>query len=376
MWEKVMSRYFALLLLLCLFYLPVVAQDSYPMPTLPDTPIFVLEASKMRHHYVWLDNETLRFTPFTYDSMTIGLDPYEAYDYHVTSNRLERLNWSPFYLVPDENLRTLLEFSDDTTSYGRFRDLIPRSPYAPSAEDNALFLYSAHNVRECGVMCGYVISYSGMAVFSDVAFSASYVHPFTAPLLLVSKPFWAADGEFVVYVEGAEPEAGCCWDTFSFINLETNEVLQGFGSNSSANYNFINTPVSNAVYALSSEFAPRVLYGDWMEGLHSELVLWTGSRLGSEECHCMLLPENKTFALEMNEHFAGANFIEGDERHILAVAPDGLRLYEVDTGEFIVINPELNSNLVDLAIFSPDNQHVAVIVDTNLYVLPTGFTNL
>lgn len=366
-----MRRFFLFFLLFLLSVPSLANEDNIPMPSLPAEPIYVKQGPVIRQHYVWLDNDTFRFTPYNNDGPTSS-DPYEAYEYHLSSATLERLDWSPFYFLPDEEFASLIDFWEGDTSYNSYRRMVARSPYTQSAEEFALFVYSGTAYRECGIMCGYVMSYLGLAAPSEGnVYSESYIHPFTAPLLLVSQPMWAADGSFLVYGEGAEPESGCCWTSYSFIDLETNEVSQYFGGDSA--WIPVNGPFNNGIYALSSEFAPRVLYGDWLENIHNRLILWTGSHLGSEECHCMLLPESKIFSLEAEQHFSGANFIEGDKDHFLAVAPDGLRLYEIETGEFTVLNPELNSQWIDLAVFSPDNQHMAVLVDENMYVLPTGY---
>src|SRR5262245_16497457 len=95
-----MSRLF-LLLLLCLLCLPVLAEDGeYPMPTLPDESLTLTEGFAIRQHYVWLDNDTFRFSPYHFSNYSTATDPYEAYEYHVSSNRVERLDWSPFYIEP------------------------------------------------------------------------------------------------------------------------------------------------------------------------------------------------------------------------------------------------------------------------------------
>jgi hypothetical protein len=69
----------------------------------------------------------------------------------------------------------------------------------------------------------------------------------------------------------------------------------------------------------------------------------------------------------------GANFVPDDEDQIVYIDEAGIHLYDVSHEINTLVNPDIQADWVSLAVFSPDNRHVALVtVDAELYLLPTG----
>ena len=77
------------------------------------------------------------------------------------------------------------------------------------------------------------------------------------------------------------------------------------------------------------------------------------------------------------ENVTGAAFVRDSPEKILVVASDGIIEYDIHTQESEVINSAISSAWAGWAMFSPDNQWVAVLADGRvafhkLYVLPVN----
>jgi hypothetical protein len=132
------------------------------------------------------------------------------------------------------------------------------------------------------------------------------------------------------------------------------------------------------VYALSED-GTRVIYGEFQPESPSReaLRVWqvvpvSGDAIWSAQVQPSISVQPQSSA---EDAFAGANFIPGDDQHILALHADGILRIDLNTGEREVLNPGITAGDIILAVFSPDNRHVAVVMrDNQVMVMPTGIT--
>jgi hypothetical protein len=104
-----------------------------------------------------------------------------------------------------------------------------------------------------------------------------------------------------------------------------------------------------------------------------KLIIWDAPH-HDDACACTYDAVSHVIYSETDNYgknFVGVAFV--DEDTILYIGNEGLFRHTISTGESVLLDPAFNTHWINLAIFSPDNRHVAVTTAQGLYVLPTGF---
>lgn len=366
----------AMLLLFCLYALPVAAQESAVTIAASDETGYLVNTSQ----FVWLDNDTLLFEP----SRTPGA--VGAYEYRVSTNEVTRLDVSPLYFMPTP---TRVEHYQIQTTEPDFSLYSFRSPFSfPSFLE-----YPLHNVIylsslriACGFECpggiimagvhddqpdytdaeltehseispiNYINSrrYHPLNVKASGGFGVHWSRQSSAAILEVNHPYGA--GARLYYANFFASAFGV-YGTEVFVG----NVFPEFGT---------------YLYALSED-GTRGIYGEYQpEELSQEsLRVWevipaTSDMLWSAQIHPPIYVNSNSDA---QDAFAGANFIPGDANHILVLHSDGIMLINLVTDEREILNAAINAQAYQLGVFSPDNRHLAVVTQAgDVLVLPTG----
>lgn len=340
---------FGLLLFFALCVFPVQAQDDPPHPLL-ENAVMVSEHGLYYwtlSNLVWVDNDTLVFDIPPVDST----DTQTALRYELATRETYPISPSPFHLIPTPEEIAYFHIAalpDEPTGYQAYI-----SPFASSG--NLPFIYRSSLESFCGTECNGLHTMIGSYSPTALELSAFRTLPSTAQCGM--RVAWARDNGAAVLA------SGLCYNCCAVLyRVERNGTQTHIGSY---------TAIDGGLYALSDD-ANRVLYSDLSEDFSTiNLILWERETLtlgGFEGVRTTstIISGNT----EVYQAFSGANFVSGAPSQIVALHADGVILIDLDTNERTVINPDLNTSWVDAAFFSPDNRHVAVVVEDKLYVVP------
>lgn len=371
-------RRFFLLFLLFFLSLPTLAQgEDYPMPDLPAEPVFSdAWATYYTHSYqwAWLDNETLVFTPYDRWYSLPEDSPYETYSYNLSDSSLISLDEPLFRANWNSEWRETFKAQPELEIY--------RSPYEIRFQQGdeteyvsaVTVLYQSSYYISCGPECSGTMIMIGS--YQEDPTIETPRHAYYEPLDFTSgfdiKVHWSPNpATFVV-----ESETG-----YGGGNLL---IYQSYGNESVIRHPLTYTP--NDQFLAFSPSARRVAIATGVafdenyttnEQWWQKLIIWDAPP-EDPECECtyhegsaqvIYSPSNQEDYRRRN--FAGVGFV--DEDTILYIGNEGLFKHTISTGESILLDPAFNTHWINLAIFSPDNRHVAVTTAQGLYVLPTGY---
>jgi hypothetical protein len=350
-------RHYFLLLLLCLLSLPTLAQEDYPIANLPATPIFADSriVSAYPYQFGWLDNETLVFTPFRKDFSShdeSGL--YESYSYSLMNNALVAEEASPFFANWNTEARNSVQAGLNP---------IHRSPYTPD-NDYKVVYESPYFVVQGGIWPMNIIMEGEYFYYPDTGSRYGYTSLEPALDGLVSV-LWSQDNSAFI-LELAVPSSV----TFRYYKeqgypITINHHLIDYGDS------FLAFSGDGNRLALATH--DRFSATETEQAYQQKLIIWNAPR-HDDACTCTYDPVSHVIYSEADnegKNFVGAGFV--DEDTIIYIGNEGMYRHSISTGESTLIDAAFNTHWINLAIFSPDNRHVAVTTEQGLYVLPTGF---
>lgn len=364
------------LLLLCFAAAPVVAQSSGVLVATADEAGSYLDTTQ----FVWLDNDTLIFEP------TRSPGKVDAYEYHVSTGEVSHLDLSPLYFEPTPKRVEHYQIATDETGYSpdSFRSPFEFSSSLTYPLHRVLYLSSLHIA--CGFECPSGIVMQGIHDDqADYTVAELRAQTGTAPLdYLVSRTYRPLNLK-------ASYGLGVLWARNS--DAAVIEVSYVVGDGSRIYYaSLVDRPYGEYppeiyigdvnpfwgqhIYALSED-GTRVIYGEYQyeNASHEALRVWQViPAVGDAIWSAQVLPSVSVQPQSSAEDaFAGANFIPGDEGHILALHADGILRIDLITDERTVLNPDITATSFSLGVFSPDNRHVAVVTpEYEVRVMPTG----
>ena len=365
-----MRRYF-LLFLLFLLTVPSLAQgNDFQMPELPAEPVFSSAwavYNAQTYQFAWLDNETLVFTPYDYWYNLPEDSPYETYSYNLPDNTVVALDEPQFRADWNSAWRETFKALPNVDIY--------RSPYFWGDENVSIVsvLYQSSYYISCGPECSGTMIMIGS--YEENPARETPYHAYYAPLAFTSgayiKPHWSPNHNAVV----VEAETGYGGGNLLIYRNPDNEVFIPFPLSDTPNDQFFAFSPSGRrlVIASGARFDENnPADEEWWQ----KLIIWDAPP-EDPECQCtyhegsaqvIYSPTNQEDYRRRN--FAGVGFV--DEDTILYIGNEGLFRHTISTGESVLLDPAFNTHWINLAIFSPDNRHVAVTTGQGLYVLPTG----
>lgn len=368
----------AILLLLCLSVVPAFAQESATVIATADEAGYPINTSQ----FVWLDNDTLLFEPRR-DPDAVG-----AYEYRVSTRAVTSLDLSPLYFVPTPKRAQHYQIALDEAdfAYNSFRSPFAFSAALPHPLHHVIYLSSLR------VACGFECS-SGLVMAGvhddqpDYTSEELNAQTEISPLDYISARTYRAlnlKAAYDLQVYWARSSAAAIVETPYLLGAGAriyyaNLVNQSFGEYAPEIYiDDIYPELGTHLYALSED-GTRVIYGKYQpEAASREMLrvwqvipapsdaIWSAQVLPS----VAVSPES-----DAEDAFAGANFIPGDEEHILVLHSSGITRISLVTDEREVLNTAINAQEYSLGVFSPDNQHIAVVTQAgDVRVLPTGIS--
>jgi hypothetical protein len=208
-------RCFIILLMLCLLSLPTSAQEGFPVPSLPDEPIFVSTDREVvqwaeLYQFAWLDNQNLVFTFSNITLSSIGTDPNLGYSYNVQTDNLTLLENSPFVSNWDEDKRAFFQA-------GNY--IVHHSPY-PNQNGIIPIVYESTLYTECGSECiGTLIMYGNYQ--EDGASYHGYYDPLSIHAQTGINIHWSRNNNAILMEMGGNFSAyiGLHWVDLSTSNL-------------------------------------------------------------------------------------------------------------------------------------------------------------
>jgi hypothetical protein len=354
-----MRRYFSLFLLF-LLSIPSLAQEDFPMPDLPDEPIFISDDIRElmwieAYQFAWLDNQNLTFT-FAPMSVPYQVsNPYTAYSYNLRTELLAELDASPF----------ILDWNAEIQEYFQAGDyLIHRSPY-PNENSSVPILYNSR-LPEFGALFLYGLYWSDSEDYGSDQYPLR-ISPYRG---FGFNLHWSSHNSAALIELGNEYSPTV---SLAYINLSTGDIrilpfaLTEFISDRA----FGISPDGQRVILATDEFYTDNM--NYSPELWQKLIIWDAPS-HDDACACTYDPVSHVIYSEIDnegKNFAGVGFV--DENTILYIGNEGLFRHTISTGESVLLDPAFNTHWINLAIFSPDNRHVAVTTEQGLYVLPTGF---
>jgi hypothetical protein len=185
-----MHRLF-LFLLLCLLSLPTLAQEDYPMPELPDKPIFADERlHPIRHNFIqWIDNDTLVFMPYQ-NEQYVEEELDLGYQYQLSTGSFSTLQFAPFFA----------EWSAEKREYFQAGNYRVHRPVFSDERGRIPIIYQSSVEIVCGGECRGTVIMSGS--YED-ANSTSYNDDFYMPLPMPAQTdlevFWSRNLQGAVF---------------------------------------------------------------------------------------------------------------------------------------------------------------------------------
>lgn len=356
-----MRRLF-LFLLLCLLSLPTSAQEDYLTPTLPDEPIFISNGTEIVHwaeayHFAWIDNENL---VFTFANMSVALSEagsFRAYSYSLEMDTVTELDNSPFVITGNAEIRDFFR----PANYA-----IHRSPF-PNENGTIPILFES--TLACDWHCfGVLVLYGYYRL--DGGEQGSIQYPLTRPTNGGFNVHWSRNNNAVLMELGNNytPDV-----SLSYVDLSTGEViiLPFYLINWDYDHAFGISADGGRIALATDQFYTENT--DFSSELWQKLIIWDAPH-HDDACACTYDPVSHVIYSETDNHgknFVGVGFV--DEDAILYIGNEGMFKHSISTGESTLIDAAFNTHWVNLAVFSPDNRHVAVTTEQGLYVLPTGF---
>ncbi len=119
--------------------------------------------------------------------------------------------------------------------------------------------------------------------------------------------------------------------------------------------------VPDQVYDISADGRLLLFLGQPLTSQHQILLVWdTADSAGG-------------YTVEARR-VIGASFVPGDESKLLFVNEEGLVQYDLATGTEVILRTNINSEMADMAVFSPDGQYVTLLnrITHLLYVVETN----
>lgn len=358
-------RRFFLLFLLCLLSVPTLAnEDNIPMPDLPDEPILVPSIWDLSwpeaYQIVWLDNQTV---VINFDATGNSADRgNRTYSYDVSSANLLELEESLFVADWDEEQVAFFQSGNHA---------VHRSPF-PNEDGIISMIYESDLHIECGTECiGTLILYGYYQVHDEntIVYREGTYRAMPVPAQTGINVHWSRDNKVLLMEMGNNYSPDI---SLHHLDLQTGETsrLPFYLLDWNKDHVFGLSPdgqrvlLATEVYTENRDYAPE----RWQK-----LLIWDAPR-HDDACACTYDPVSHVVYSETNNeghNFAGAGFV--DEDTILYIGNEGMYRHTISTGESVLLDAAFNTHWINLAIFSPDNRHVAVATEQGLYVLPTGY---
>lgn len=322
----------------------VLMPDDLPHPILSDEIIENIYFADVTQ-FAWFDSETLLFE--------IG---EQGYTYSLSNDTLTELDISPFRAEMNQEFLTWYQVLEGTE--------IIQSPYPEAGDDWYTILYASNLTYNCGATCDGRIYMSGMYRNSgDNQPDSDYVyHPLPFGGMPSNRILWSRDSSSaIVTLESAYVVHGSMYH----LNLQTNETTQ---------IPVELSDISDSLLAISDDgnrvaFRSSMSFDNYPSG--QKIIIWE-TPYHDDLCACTYDGQThiiSPFPLVENRgnSFAGVGFV--DEDTILYIGEMGLMRHNLLTGVSSIIDPELNVGWIHTAVFSPDNQHVAITTQQGLYIL-------
>mgnify|MGYP000465540359 CR=1 FL=1 len=362
-------RYLLFLTLFFTLVFGISAQDDILMPDdLPD-PVYTEDISQIfyyadPHQFAWIDNETLVFAPYrelyAYEESQLDI----AYHYSLSTGTLTQLDSSPFHATMSEETRNWFQVSEYATT-------VYQSPYILEGGGTYThhIMYISRFSGRCGIECSNAIMMRGRyAINSDGELdeSLSSFMPIETNYTGNITLFWTRNGlEPYALLQMSIPYGQ---GEYVYISHPRNDIRTPI---------YLHNLPEDRILAVSDDGTRAAYSSHHTEPGASEsgqkLYIWHAP-YHDEHCACTydgrlyfinpVNPESQT----RRYSFAGASFV--DEDTILYIGDMGLMRHNLLTGISTIIDPELNVSWIRTAVFSPDNQHVAITTEQGLYVLP------
>jgi hypothetical protein len=330
------------------------AQDA--IPNLGE-PLAVVSPYVDADKLLWLDTETLLLEPPPLDED--GDYHYPALTYHAPSATRTTLEHSPLYFA----------FSDERQAY--FQMAAPQgeiytsfiSPFSQNLVFDVIYLSSL--TIACGHECANGLIMAGQYSEEPDWVIPGLYHPLDVTASGALRVYWGR-GQNVAVVQ-RDLNYGCCAVLYH-ITLEGDfpDLMVGY------------LDFGNHLHVISED-GTRVLYtrNQYVNGVAFErLVLWEAQLPMQDEPWAAERSRTQIPAGDdPTAYFSGANFLQGDDQHLLALHTDGIVQIDIATRERTLLNPNINATWIRLGVFSPDNRYLAIItLDEAVYVLETGLS--
>jgi len=299
----------------------------------------------------WLDNETILIEPTRTDFSGTPT----AYIYHVNTGEIEAFDVSPLYLEPTAEELDYYDIRRDPT---RETYQVYLSPYYDPNTPYRDMIFVSNLRVESGI--GSYLLMAGNYLDSTEEVSARYLPIDT--VIDNMRVVWSAGESFAVVRHGSPIVID---EALYFVDLENDYDNTQIG--------WLAGSVHVKLYAVSKK-GYRVIYSKLrVEGDAIDLVLWEktetiGEGFSETRMTDTIIPANT----DEYHSYAGANFMPDNPDEIVAIHADGLMQINIETDDRTLINPDLNADWIEIAFFSPDNQYVALVYQSQLYVLETG----
>ena len=328
---------------------PVIMPDDLPDPLQLDAPIDKIVNADVSQ-FAWLDNDTLVF-----EIDRIG------YQYDVSSDTLTELESSPFIAEMNEDFHVWYQ----VLSNGG----IIQSPYVHPGGEWYDIIYPANLSYNCGATCGGRIFMSGLYRYSDGATpSSDYIYrPLAFEGIPSSRIIWSRDNSTALITLTNEVGAPPVILHVNLISREITTIPLSYGDITTDSLLAISEDGQRVAFRSHTTNDPRVT-----STASQNLLIWE-TPVYSENCACTYdgvihRIEPLDLMPETDQKFAGVGFVDADT--LLYIGELGLMRHNLLTGISTPLDRELNVGWIRTAVFSPDNQHVAITTEQGLFVLP------
>jgi hypothetical protein len=306
-------------------------------------PITRMGLFNQRNTFVWSDDGSTLYYEAEYDAET-GEYGFLGFAYDVATGELSRLDESPLRLTFTE---------EEQAFYQAIEPFAYRSPVTMEAATRIIFASTLD--ISCGHECRGTLLMMGTHTTAEDVPSPGFYSPLDITLQDDFHMLWSRDGSAAVLMMDLAYGGG--------LNLYHVTLKQPYP------ILFIDSgwAYEHMLCDISAD-GTRVLYKQYGND-NATLMLWSMKPWTEAEPWVVALGSEAV----VESWVAGANFVPDDANQIVYVDESGVHLYDLGHEIDTLVNPDINAEWVNYAVFSPDHRHVAVVtVDAELYVLPTG----
>ena len=301
------------------------------------------------------------------------MNEFFADQYNVSTDKVTRIDPSPFYFEPTSERISFYQMDMtylNSTVYNSFR-----SPFQTDDSVHTV-IYGGPKAAFCGLECGEtnLVMMGKNGGLPDRSWNDTPFDPNAVTLLSYRPLDILSTGQFSVYWGRGNKVAVIGTDAAYGIGKQL--YFTTLGVSPSIPIDFVQPGIGSYLLAISED-GTRVLYTTpGTDPNKTILHLWQVVLPTKDTPYSTTVLPTKVFTGgTQGTFFAGANFIPNDADHFIALDNAGIVRVDVNSGAATVLNPNINAKSIRLAVFSPDNQHVAVLTkDYNVEVLATGIS--